>query len=194
MASTSSNVPTSSSVPTPPSDPVRWWPSGVPQGASVVAAGVATFVALSKLGGMSPRLRAILSLSAAGITSSTITITTQTVLENPIGFNRLMWGVTEYRRTNQWPSIDLAYQQSESKLKEFAASQVKTLTQAEQASIDAAAKDIGSSSIPTSTNSFLPSSDVVSDYFIKFYENLFREVMQFLQLHLWCKCSSGSFL
>jgi hypothetical protein len=66
MASNNSNVPT------PLSDPIRWWPSGVPQGASVVGAGVATFAALAKFGGVNPRTRAIMALTAAGITSTTI--------------------------------------------------------------------------------------------------------------------------
>lgn len=98
-----------------------------------------------------------------------------------------MWGLSEYKITNQWPSVDLAYQQNyvEGQLKEFAASQIKTLSSAEQLSIEAAAKMAASSSTTTTTtintNSFLPSSDGVSDFIIKFYENLFREVMQFLQ-------------
>jgi hypothetical protein len=96
-----------------------------------------------------------------------------------------MWGISEYKITKQWPSVDLAYQQNEGQLKEFAASQIKTLSSAEQLSIEAAAKMAASSSTTTTTttntNSFLPSSDGVSDFIIKFYENLFREVMQFLQ-------------
>lgn len=80
MASNNSNVPT------PLSEPVRWWPSVYPQGASVVGVGIATFAALAKYGGIKPRLRAIMVLSAAGLTSSTIAI--QTILENTVGFKR----------------------------------------------------------------------------------------------------------
>ncbi|KIM35143.1 hypothetical protein M413DRAFT_32727 [Hebeloma cylindrosporum] len=116
MASNNSNVPT------PLSDPVRWWPTGVPQGASVVGGAIATYAALSKFGGVNPRVRAALALGVAGI--STTAITTQTILENSVGFN----------------SIDMAYQQNEGQLKEFAATQIKTLSSAQQLEIESAAQ------------------------------------------------------
>jgi hypothetical protein len=79
-----------------------------------------------------------------------------------------MWGITEYKKTGTWPSIDLAYYQSEKKLKEFAQTQIEALTSAEQTTVTESIKSIETS------NKFIPSSDSVSDLLIKLYENLFR--------------------
>lgn len=177
MASNSSNVTN------PPSDPVRWWPSGMPQGAGVVATAIGTYAALAKIGALNPRVRVLFSLAAAGVSGSTIAFLS--VLENSVGFNRLMWGMSEYNRSKNWPSVDLAYLQSEARLKEFAEGQMKSLTPADQAVIDSVVKEATSSS--TTTNYFLPSSDAVSNLLIELYENLFRVVI----IKTWY--SSGSF-
>lgn len=47
-----------------PMDPVRWWPSGVPQGWTIVGTALATFGALSKIPGVSPRARVLGALVA----------------------------------------------------------------------------------------------------------------------------------
>jgi hypothetical protein len=86
-----------------------------------------------------------------------------------------MWGISEYRKNNQWPSVDTAYLKNEEKLKEFAASQIQALSSAQQAAIDSTVKASTSSSTSTS---FIPSSEGVSKFLIQLYETLFREVMQ----------------
>jgi hypothetical protein len=56
-------------------------------GASVVY-GLGTYLALQRAGLLKPRARVISGLVAVGITS--IIITTETILKNPIGFNLLI--------------------------------------------------------------------------------------------------------
>ena len=82
-----------SNVPNPPSDTSRWWPSGVPQSSAVIATGIGTYMALSKVTGLTPRGRVISALTAAGITTTNTFY--HSALENSSpreGFNRLMWG------------------------------------------------------------------------------------------------------
>jgi len=76
-----------------PMDPVRWYPSGVPQGIGVVGGGLATYATLSRLGNVSPRMRVLASLGAMGVSSAHIVY--NSALENSVGFNRLAWGFTK---------------------------------------------------------------------------------------------------
>lgn len=99
---TSTNVnitPTSGSIPT--SDPVRWWPSGVPQTWAVIGSGLLTYKTLAHA---NPRARAMAALAATGASTSLVILSS--ALENAVGFNRLMFGMTEYNRTGRWPSIE----------------------------------------------------------------------------------------
>lgn len=84
---------------TPTSDPVRWWPSGVPQAWAVIGSGLITF---RTLGGLNPRARFIASLSAMGASTSLVMYNSTLI----VGFNRFMFGLTEYNRTGRWPNID----------------------------------------------------------------------------------------
>lgn len=72
----------------PPSDPVRWWPSGVPQAGMSILSALGTYVTLNKLGLLNPRARVISALAAGGL--STGQMIYNGALENPVGFNRLM--------------------------------------------------------------------------------------------------------
>ena len=56
-----------------PVDPVRWWPSGVPQGWTIIGTAIFTYVTLSKIPGVSPRLRVLGSLGSAGVSAGQIT-------------------------------------------------------------------------------------------------------------------------
>jgi len=157
---------------------VRWWPSGVPQGASVVATGVAVFAALSKIGGLTPRARVVSSLVAAGVSTANITI--QSVMENSVGFNRFMWGISEYQKTQKWPSLDQLYAKSDTEIEDFSRESIKQMTPADQAVVDSIVqKSVDSTS--SSSTTFLPSLDVVCEYLINIYEKLFREVLMLFQ-------------
>lgn len=98
--SISNNIP-SSPV---PQDPVRYWPSGVPQNVSIVGVGLATFAALGKLSNCSPRLRVLGALGAAGVSATTVVY--QGAIENPVGFNRFMYGASQWLQTGTWPSLE----------------------------------------------------------------------------------------
>lgn len=200
----------SSSGINPPSDPVRWWPSGVTQGTTSVGMGIATYVFLGKMGGISPRFRALTALGAAGVTTTQILY--KSALDNSIGFNRLMWGYSEYKKNKEWPSIDKAYSQSDSKLAEFVKSEMSSLSESDKALVEnnvvkiieevkaksvvfnnsgggvgsssgsQSGLDVGvSDSVSDTITKFLPSSDSTMEYLLKIYENLFKEVFQFLQ-------------
>ncbi len=192
-----------SNVPNPPSDIVRWWPSGVPQSGAAIATGIGAYVALSRVVGLTPRGRLVAALAAAGITTTNNIY--YSALENSVGFNRFMWGITEHAKTGKWPSLDEAYRQNSDSLSTFAKSQVKNLSGAEQAHIktivDKVEKSISPASANSSSmgtnpatgtatpggttsgssdlaNSFVPSSDTPNDLLIRLYEKLFKDFMQ----------------
>jgi uncharacterized membrane protein len=90
-------------IPNLPSDPVRWWPTGIfdPQAWAVIGSAVVTYKVLHA---STPRLRILGALTASGASAATIGVTE--TIENSIGFNRFIYGWTEYNRTGAWPSID----------------------------------------------------------------------------------------
>jgi hypothetical protein len=152
-------------------DPVRWWPSGVPQGWSIVGTGLATFAALSKLPGVSPRMRVLGALGASGVTATNITY--HSAIENPVGFNRFMWSMTEYQRTGIWPSIEQANQASQQAVENV----VKTsMNHVDNSVVDKIVSEV------SSKNNFLPSLDFDFSLFItRLSDLIFKETMQLLQ-------------
>lgn len=153
-----------------PVDPVRWWPSGVPQGWTVIGTALASYVALSKIPGVSPRFRVLGSLGSAGVSASQITY--QSAIENSVGFNRLMWGLSEYRKTGSWPSIDKI--NDDNKVNEFVG---EALKHADTSAVDSMVKEVFEKS-----NKFLPSSNFdFSEILNKLIESMFKETMQLLQ-------------
>lgn len=82
-------------------DPVRWWPSGVPQTWSIIGSSLAIYRFLP----LPPRLRAIYALGSMGITIPTMIIFNG--IENPNGFNRLMYSFDYRLRTGVWPHPSL---------------------------------------------------------------------------------------
>lgn len=102
----------------PLTDPTSVWPKGIPQGYGVVGTGLGVYYALHRIGGLSPRGKVIAAISAMGTTTA-ITFST-IILENSVGFNRLMFGLTEYNRTKQWPSLDMIYKPSDAEVNKSA--------------------------------------------------------------------------
>lgn len=154
-----------------PMDPVRWWPSGVPQGWTIVGTALATFTVLSRIPGVSPRLRVLGALGSAGVTASQITY--HSAVENSVGFNRLMWGLSEYSKTGSWPGIDqVAKQINDKQINDFASEAVK---HADQSKVSSIVNEV-------SGNGFLPFSNSDSSEFINKLINLiFKETMQILK-------------
>jgi hypothetical protein len=96
-----SNVESTSSVSTntaQTSDPVRWWPSGTPQSWGIIGAAIATYRAIPG----SPRAKSLAAFSSLGVTIPTAVFTM--AVENPNGFNRLMYSWIQYNKTNVWPA------------------------------------------------------------------------------------------
>lgn len=87
-----------------PVDPVRIWPSGVPQSMATIGSGVAVYSILTKLGNCTPRLRVLGALGASGASAATITY--HSAIENPVGFNRFMYGLNRISNTGEWPSLE----------------------------------------------------------------------------------------
>lgn len=82
-------------------DPIRWWPSGVPQTWGIIGSSLAIYRFLP----LPPRLRAIYALGSMGITIPTMIIFNG--IENPNGFNRLMYSFDYRLRTGVWPHPSL---------------------------------------------------------------------------------------
>lgn len=181
-------------APIPPSDPVRPWPSGVPQGIGSVASALGAYAFLNRFSNLSPRTKVVGALVAGGV--STGHLLYNSTLENSVGFNRLMWGISEYKKTGSWPSLDMAYAESVANLEKFAVDERAKITPTEQAAIEANAEKAvsgiktGSESFAVSSsgstsgrsgvgNSLLPSSDSsFMESLMQLYENLFRFFFQ----------------
>ena len=74
-----------------PSDPVRWWPTGLPQTKATIASGLGTLALLTRLGLLTTRTRGIAAVVVAATTTSNVII--NSTLVKYVGFNRLMWGI-----------------------------------------------------------------------------------------------------
>jgi hypothetical protein len=64
---------------------------------ATLGTGMSVYYALNKLNNVSPRLKVLASLVAMGATAGNRIY--NTTLENAVGFNRLMVGITDYNRT-----------------------------------------------------------------------------------------------
>lgn len=157
-----------------PMDPVRWWPSGVPQGMSIIGTALATFGVLSRMPGVSPRIRVLGALGGAGVTATQVTY--HSAVENSVGFNRLMWGVSEYSKTGAWPSLDkIASDTTDSTIKDFT---TEALKHADNTTVDSIVKEVSG----TNGNGFVSFSDSdFSDIINKLIDFLFKETMQLLK-------------
>jgi len=87
-------------IPSPtnnPVDPVRYWPSGLPQSISTISTGLFFYpnTILQKIGGCSPRLKVLAALGAIGVSGANITY--HSAIENPVGFNRFMYGFSWWK-------------------------------------------------------------------------------------------------
>lgn len=157
------------------SDPVRWWPSGVPQSATLVGSMVLTFTALTKLG-VNPRMRVLGALGAGGVSGGNIIY--HSAIENSIGFNRLMWSVSEYRRSGIWPSLDKI---RDDKVNDFVSDSVKNADHSKVNSVVNEVKsqeNIGDSSNFVSSFDSNNNSNFVSDIIDNIMNN-FSNLFQF---------------
>ena len=80
-------------------DPTRWWPSGTTQSWACLAAAVGAY----RFTPGSPRVKATVAMASLGVTVP-MSVFSQ-VIENPNGFNKLMYSVSEWKRTGKWPLI-----------------------------------------------------------------------------------------
>ena len=174
------SLPTGESSNSEPVDPVRWWPSGVPQGGATIASAIGVYAALAKLNA-APRLRVLGAIATAGVTSSHIIY--NSALENSVGFNRLMVGITQYNKTGKWPSLsDMSNNSSDTIVKEFIATnltpdiEAKALIQAKEI----LAKDTNQTGSSSTTNFFSNNDsnlmESIQDYFFKTIFELFKPV------------------
>lgn len=141
-----------------PQDPVRYWPSGVPQSFSIVGVGLATFAALSKIPNCSPRLRVLGSLGAAGVGVTTVVY--QGAINNPTGFNRFMYGASQMVKTGTWPSLEQIHSIPDNKVNEFANKAIGNLSPHDRELVNEAVAEVlkrldkGSNFLPTDFTSF----------------------------------------
>nr|YP_009493210.1 hypothetical protein [Ganoderma calidophilum]AWJ64005.1 hypothetical protein [Ganoderma calidophilum] len=77
----------------------RWWPSGTTQSWACLAAAVGAY----RFTPGSPRVRATVAMASLGVTVP-MSVFSQ-IIENPNGFNKLMYSVSEWKRTGKWPLI-----------------------------------------------------------------------------------------
>ena len=156
-----------------PTDPVRYWPSGIPQGMGVIGTGLAVFSVLSKIGNCSPRLRVLGALGATGVSATTITY--HSAIENPVGFNRFMFGLTKFRETGQWPSLEsIKNQVTETQISEFVA---KHIHNANQELVKETVSEI--QKLIEKGNTFVPETS--TDLINKFMDTIFKNTIQVIK-------------
>lgn len=90
------NSPTDNLTPNP-QDPVNWRPFGLPQTLTILG----TALGIYRLSPGSPRIKSIIALGSLSV-SIPLLVFNQAV-ENPNGFNKLMYSIMEFRRTGKWP-------------------------------------------------------------------------------------------
>nr|UZS78016.1 hypothetical protein [Lentinula edodes] len=152
-------------------DPVRWWPSGVPQGWTIIGTGLATLAALSKMPGVSPRMRVLGALGASGVSAGSVTY--HSAIEKPVGFNRFMWSLSKYQKTGEWPSIEQANQVSQTSMDSFIKDSMKH--------VDGQVVDSVVSEVANKKN-LLPSSNFdFSDFITRLSDLIFSESMKLLK-------------
>ena len=87
-----------SNITAPPiSDPVRWWPSGTAQSWGIIGAALAAYRTMPG----DSKKKAIAAFATVGVTVPMAVFSM--AVENPNGFNRLMYSWIEYKRTGSWP-------------------------------------------------------------------------------------------
>lgn len=161
-----------------PTDPVRYWPSGVPQGMGVVGSGLAAFGLLSRLSNCSPRLRVLGALGAAGASASTIAY--QTAIENPVGFNRFMYGLSTWRETGKWPSLEeIKSSVSDKHIEDFVTSE---LTKADSALVNGIVNEVQKSiSAAGGGKNFISSGSDSTDTLNKLLDVFFNNITSVLR-------------
>lgn len=160
----------------PPMDPPRWWPSGVPQSTVIVGTALTTYYALNKISNISPRLRVLGALGSAGVTAAQITY--HSAIVNSLGFNRLMWGLSEYSRTGKWPGLeDVAKNVPQSQLDNIVKA---SMEEAETQTVESVVTEVSSRA---NSSEFFPSLNLdLSDLFIQLTDFLFKETVQLFKL------------
>jgi hypothetical protein len=157
-------------------DPVRYWPSGLPQSVGIVGTALATFSLLNKMSNVSPRFRVLGALGAAGVSATTITY--HSAIENPVGFNRFMYGLTEYRRTGHWPSLEsIKNNVSDSVLEDFVK---KQLINANNEVSSKVVQETVSKINSNNSNSFLPDEFKYLDNFQEIIDNFTDRMFNFI--------------
>lgn len=79
-------------------DPNKWWPSGAPQTWGIIGSAIAAYRSVPG----SKKTKAIAAFAAISVTAP-LTVFTMAV-EQPNGFNRLMYSWIEYHKTGTWPA------------------------------------------------------------------------------------------
>jgi hypothetical protein len=107
------------------------------------------------------------ALASAGVSASQVTY--HSAIENPVGFNRLMWGLSEFRRTGAWPNLEqVASATNDKQVNDFVTEAVK---QADNTKVESIIKEVNG-------NNFLPSNSDFSDFINKLIDLIFKETIQ----------------
>lgn len=139
-----------------PQDPVRWWPSGTPQSWNIIGAAAAAY----RMTPGSPRVKGVAALATLGVTIPSLVYVV--AVENPNGFNQLMFSWITYKQTGVWPllnqnNISITEQTVNDKITE-----IPELQQEVQQEIAMGVARATS----TNSNNFLPSdSDNLMDFY-----------------------------
>nr|YP_009504993.1 hypothetical protein [Lyophyllum shimeji]AWW14112.1 hypothetical protein [Lyophyllum shimeji] len=151
-------------------DPVRFWPSGVAQTWGMIA----TMIGLYRLTPGSNRLKATAALGSLAVTVPSMIV--HTAIENPNGFNRLMFSWSEYIKTGDWPATVPAVVQDE-QLKSILENALKNASATTELSSTSSTPS-SSTGTATPSNYFLPEDfnlDSFSlDYIYSFIATIFR--------------------
>lgn len=186
------NMTSNSSTPNP-QDPIRYWPSGVPQAWSVIAASLATFIALRKTG-VNPKVGGAFALSAGLVSASVVTI--QSIIENPVGFTTFLKAVGSLKNNGSLPSISEVeampqatsteseviakwVEESMRNNKEFA-TKVANMSDPEVSELIAKVKEAWDSH--STGNSFLSNSNTIVEKIMQFYQSIYQATINNIKI------------
>jgi hypothetical protein len=143
-------------------DPVRWWPSGTPQSWGILG----TALGIYRLVPGNSRVKAMAALGSLGITiPSTVYFH---AVENPNGFNRLMYSWMKYKQNGSWPS-NISNQIQDDELKDI----IPNVISEGENKYDLV-KNSTSSILPKDLNNFF--DNIIPDNIFSFILDFFRPV------------------
>ena len=145
-------------------DPVRWWPSGLTKTWVIIGTAAAVYI-------LSPgnfRAKVVATLATFGVSVPAMIVAL--AIENPYGFNLLMFSWIQYNKTGNWPTVHKTESITDKLIDEKIA-KIPELSEAFKKSIGG---NSGNTFLPTDVNKYIDS--LFPEKIIQYLLKIFRPV------------------